>query len=120
MALPKRYRLTRPREFTTVYQRGKRASTEHMILRILWCSQDGAIQSPRFGITVSQKVSKQAVVRNRLKRQVRAALQTLLPNMESGFWAVVVLRPASIQCDYGQILRELEQLLITLEVIHGN
>ena len=36
----------------------------------------------RIGITVSQKVSKRAVVRNRLKRQVRAALRGLLPQLE--------------------------------------
>jgi ribonuclease P protein component len=74
----------------------------------------------RFGITISQKVSKRAVVRNRLKRQVRAALQVLMPQLKSGLWVVIILRAAAVQCDYWQFLRELEQLFLDLEVLDGH
>ena len=74
----------------------------------------------RIGITVSQKVSKRAVIRNRLKRQVRAAMRTLLQHLDPGVWVVINLRPESIECEYGEILRELEQLLTKLEVFHGH
>lgn len=121
MALPKRYRLTRPKEFSQVYQSGKQASTKHLVVKLIQSPGEQPSQGcSRFGITISQKVSKRAVVRNRLKRQVRAALQTLMPRLQTGLWVVVVLRSAAIGCDYWQFLQELEQLFLELEVCDGH
>ena len=119
MALPKRYRLTHTKEFSKVYRSGKQAKTKHLAVKVLKLSERVAENCSRFGITVSQKVSKRSVVRNRLKRQVRAAIQVLIPHLESGWWVVVVLRSAAIECDYWQFLRELEQLFAELEVFDG-
>lgn len=73
----------------------------------------------RIGISISQKVSKRAVVRNRIKRQIRAGLRQLLPKLAQGYDLVVVAHPQSIQCDYFQFLQELEQLLLNAEVLDG-
>jgi len=72
------------------------------------------------GVSISQKVSKRAVVRNRLKRQIQAAFWQLLPSFPTGWKLVVVVHPQAIQCDYFQFLRELEQLLIDAEVLDGH
>lgn len=74
----------------------------------------------RVGISISQKVSKKAVVRNRLKRQIKAAIRYLLPQIQSGWLLVIIVRPSAIQCDYWQFLRELEQMLKKIEVIDGH
>ena len=37
-----------------------------------------------------------------------------------GTWVVINLRPEAVKCEYGEILRELEELLTKLEVIHGH
>jgi len=39
--------------------------------------------SPKFGIVISKKVAKRAVLRNRLRRQIRAILFTLIADIES-------------------------------------
>lgn len=118
MALPKQYRLTRTDEFSKVYRYGKQATTRHIVVKVLEIREEQLVKScSRFGITISQKVSKRAVVRNRLKRQVRAALRLLMPRLKSGLWVVIVLRSPAVQCDYWQFLRELEQLFLELEVL---
>jgi ribonuclease P protein component len=76
-------------------------------------------QSTRIGISISQKVSKRAVVRNRIKRQIRAAFRHLLPRLQSGWWLVIVVRSGAQECDYDQFLQQLEQLLAEAEVLHG-
>ena len=119
MALPKQYRLTHTQEFSKVYRLGKQAKTQHLAVKVLDLPAQLAGNCSRFGITVSQKVSKRSVVRNRLKRQVRAALQVLIPRLKSGLWVVVVLRSAATECEYWQFLRELEQLFSDLEVFDG-
>lgn len=79
---------------------------------------NASVNSPtRLGISISQKVSKRAVVRNRLKRQISAALYQLLPRLSQGWWLVISVRANAVECEYGQFLRELEDMLEKLEVI---
>ena len=78
-------------------------------------------QAPsQIGISISLKVSKRAVVRNRIKRQIRAALRQLLPGIAYGWKLVIIVRPQAVECDYFQFLQELEQLLLDAEVLDGN
>lgn len=125
--LPKHHRLRRSRDFSQVYRQGRKAASAHLLVRV--CSLAPAANAkpgvpsdpaPRIGIVVSLKVHKRAVVRNRLKRQVRAALRTLLPRLRPAQWIVISLKPQATECEYGEILRELEQLFTKLEVFHGH
>jgi ribonuclease P protein component len=74
----------------------------------------------RVGISISQKVSKRAVVRNRIRRQLQAILQQYLPYIPSGWRLVIVVKPGATECRYEQFLQELKQLLINAEVINGH
>jgi len=122
VALPKPYRLTRNDQFSKVYRLGRQAANHHLAVKVLDRAELAAspAEPSRFGITVSQKVSKQAVVRNRLKRQIRGCLQVLIPQIKPGLWIVIVVRSAAIKCDYWQFLRELEELFSELEVFNGH
>lgn len=135
MALPKIHRLKKRAEFDRVYQRGLRRSTPHLALRAVRYGSVGSARIPhqepeaigisecptRFGISISQKVSKRAVVRNRIKRRLRAVLRHLLPHVAPGWLIAINVRPSAVQCDYKDFLRELEQLLREAEVlIHGH
>jgi ribonuclease P protein component len=123
VSLPKPHRLRRRQDFQKVYQYGKRHQQVHFILRSLRhlpSSNTENLPATRFGISVSQKVSKKAVVRNLLKRQVKAALRQLLPQITSGWSVVIGVRPSAQGCEYVEILRELEQLLAAAEVLDGH
>ena len=134
MALPKAHRLRHWRDFQTVYQKGIRRSGRFLTLRGL-PQRTSTVDAPnreklpspnqdkpptRIGISVSQKVSKKAVVRNRIKRLIRLALRQLLPQMVPGWQLIVGVRPGAQECDYAQFLRELEQLLAEAEVLNGH
>lgn len=121
MALPKPYRLRQRRDFNAVYQAGLRRSSRHLTLRGLkpQFKNVAAAVPTRIGVSISQKVSKRAVVRNRIRRQIHAALQQFLPDLVPGWRLVFVVQPSAIECDYEQFLQELKQLLVEAEVIHG-
>jgi ribonuclease P protein component len=133
VALPKIHRLRRRQDFSAVYRSGLRRSTTHLTLRALYPSKDfpllpddsdeathlSSVLPTRLGISVSQKVSKRAVVRNRIKRQIRAAFHHFLPQLSLGWQIVVVVKPNATECGYEQILQELKQLLINAEVMNG-
>ena len=113
MGLPKAIRLKHWKDFQSVYQQGKRYRGTHLLLRV---RKDETLLTSRFGIAVSQKVSKRAVVRNRIKRQIRAAILALLPEIVPGWNIVIVVLPNAVMCKYEHFLRELEQLFNQAEI----
>ena len=138
MALPKANRLKSYRDFQAVFREGIRRHGLHFTLRALRPSpsckpctdpasemqtNDKTNPTPaQIGISISTKVSKRAVVRNRLKRQIAAALYQLLPRILPGWRIVVVVKPtaADMKCVSQQFLQELEQLLAQTEVFNGH
>ena len=125
MALPQKYRLRSPRSFTQVYRQGQRASGSCVVAKALrvQTSGEGPLKpSPDvcFGISISRKVHKRAVVRNRIKRQIHGALMSLLPRLRGHYWVVINVRRAAVTCEYYDLLRELESLLVKLEVLDGH
>jgi ribonuclease P protein component len=135
--LPKVNRLKRRQDFTAVYKYGTRRSDGTLTSIAKRHTQEGTKDSPpsspkssnrsnqggqptRIGISISQKVSKKAVVRNRIKRQIRAAWRSLLPRISEGWDIVVVVKPPATQCNYRQFLQKLEQLLAQVEGLNGN
>jgi ribonuclease P protein component len=123
VSLPKPHRLRRRQDFQKVYQYGKRHQQQHLTLRSLQYLPSITTENlpaTRFGISVSKTVSKKAVTRNLLKRQVKAALRQLLPRITSGWSVVVGVRPSAQGCEYLEILRELEQLFAAAGIIDGH
>ncbi len=121
MGLPKVHRLKNPKEFQAVYKRGQRYKSSHLLMRVLSTNHQTSTPPPtQFGISVSQKVSKKAVVRNRLKRQIKAAIRSLLPIISPGLKVVITVRHHGSECNYEHFLRELKQLLIKSNIIYGH
>jgi ribonuclease P protein component len=119
VGLSQAHRLQDRRDFQLVYQKGSRHRSPHLTLRALSNSSDLIEIPTRLGISISQKVSKKAVIRNRIKRQLKGAFRELLPQIASGWKLVIVVSPEASQCEYEHFLRELKQLLIKAEVING-
>lgn len=118
VGLPKPLRLKHWQDFQATYQQGKRYRGTHLLLRVL---REPHLAPSRFGIAVSQKVSKKAVVRNRIKRQLRAVLLCQCPHLASGFNVIIVVLPSAVLCKYEHFLRELEQLFKQAGIMnHGH
>ncbi|WP_009631825.1 ribonuclease P protein component [Synechocystis sp. PCC 7509] len=125
MALPKVNRLKNRHDFQTLFREGSRLKSSHLTLRALRMQTipvKGVVNATRIGISISTKVSKRAVIRNRIKRQLRAAFRSLLPQITPGWSLVAIVQPQAVtsKCDYQQFLQELEQLLTKAEVINGH
>lgn len=119
MGLAKEHRLRHWRDFQLVYQQGIRYRASYLILWALPVTPTKVIPT-QIGIVISQKVSKKAVVRNRLKRQIKASFKQLLPLISDNWQLVIVVRTNAVGCESEHFLRELKQLLLEAEVIHGH
>jgi ribonuclease P protein component len=87
----RRHRLSRSRDFDTVYRHGTSVSTRYLTLH--WFPRDEDEDGePRLGLAVPRAVGP-AVVRNRVKRVLREAWKGLLEDVPAGRDYVLVARP---------------------------
>ena len=88
--MQRRHRLSRSRDFDAVYRHGRSVSTRFLALH--WFPREGDAADPRLGLAVP-KGTGGAVVRNRIKRQLREAWQALMPVIPGGQDYVLVVKP---------------------------
>ena len=89
--MERRHRLSRSRDFDAVYRQGRSVSTRSLTLH-WFAREDDAEGAARVGLAIPRAVGS-AVVRNRLKRQLRAVWAELADEAPSGCDYVLVARP---------------------------
>ena len=87
-------RLRRPSEFGRVSREGRRVAEPAFVLLVAACPRGHEGTQQRLGITVSRKVGR-AVVRNRVKRQVREWFRAARHELHPGIDLVVIGRSAA-------------------------
>jgi ribonuclease P protein component len=85
-------RLMKKKDFDRVFKLGR--SSFNRLVGLKTVKND--LPDSRFGVIVSAKVSRQAVVRNKIKRQIRTMLKKTAPELKTGQDYVVVACPAII------------------------
>lgn len=85
--LKKTNRITKDKEFDRAFKTGQSFYTKVFGLK----AADNNLATDRLGILVSTKVSKKAVVRNKIKRQIKEIVQKELPNLKSGKDLVIIV-----------------------------
>ena len=89
--MERRHRLSRSRDFDAVYRQGRSVSTR--LLTLHWFArEEDADGSARVGLAIPRAVGS-AVVRNRLKRQLRAVWPEVADEAPCGCDYVLVARP---------------------------
>jgi ribonuclease P protein component len=86
----RKYRLSRSRDFDSVYRHGRSVSTRFLVL--YWFPREDGGDEPRLGLAVPRAAGA-AVVRNRVKRQLREVWRALLPGVGSANDYVLIARP---------------------------
>ena len=87
----RRNRLSRSKDFDTVYRRGRSASSRYLVLH--WFPRDDDPDGePRLGLAVPRVVGS-AVARNRVKRLLRETWRELLRTVPAGQDYVLSARP---------------------------
>lgn len=87
--MQRRNRLSRSRDFDAVYRHGRSASTR--FLTVYWFERGEAAGDPRLGFAVPKAIGG-AVVRNRIKRQLREIVRGRLESLPSSNDYVLVVR----------------------------
>jgi len=104
-ALPRSARLSGKADFDRVFAAARRKGSRFFRLVLA----DNVHGWARLGMAVSRRVDKRAVVRNRLRRQVRESLRAAWPGLPA-IDIVVTAKPEAARADRADVWRDLVQL----------
>ena len=127
MVLPKSMRMKGYRCFDHIYKYGVRYHGQSILLRVVKADPrlhkhkglENKENTCRCAIAISAKVSKKAVVRNRIRRIIHQHLRTRLSqaSKHSNKWALFSLKPQSSNKEQALLLKECDRLLLKAGLI---
>ena len=121
MVLPKHMRLKGHRCFDFIYKEGARFYSSSMVLRVTNANKklqfigiNSKIRpSIKCAISISNKVSKKSVTRNKLRRLFHQHLSHRLSkiDLDNEIWAFISLKPSCMKNSDSTLLKECDKLL---------
>lgn len=109
--LPKQYRLTRMKDFEILFKEGSFVGGNLADLKVWKISpikypkRKYSLDDLKIGFVVPMKISKKAVIRNRIKRQMREVVRLLLKenSIKSGYFMLFLAKKTAIGAEYTDI-----------------
>lgn len=111
--LSKKNRLKKNKNFEKVFQKGKSFQKQFLFLKVV----KNDLEVSRFGFIVSQKLSKKAVIRNRLKRRLREGLRHYLSEIKQGIDGVFIARPGLEKENFEELKEIIKGILSKAELL---
>ncbi len=109
--LPKEHRLKKSSEFKTVYNLKKSVANSLLILYVGKLKENNSIPT-KAGFIVSKKISKRAVKRNKIKRQLRESFKKYLSQNNVAYESIVLIaRDSCLASSFEQIDSAVEHIL---------
>lgn len=90
--LPRPYRLHLDKDIKTLFAKGKGVFDVCCGFKF----RKNGLDVSRFAVVVGTKVSKSAVVRNRVRRQIREIIRLKLPAIKPGFDVMMLVRKEAL------------------------
>ena len=105
--LPRKARLQRSKNFDSVYKKGNCYSSKDLLLYVL----PNNLPYPRCGFSISKKVSKKAVERNKLKRCLSSIFREESKEIKEGVDVIFVARKNLLNLSFLELKASLRNLL---------
>lgn len=106
-------RLKKRSDFLCAQNKGKKWVSKGLVLQAV----QNDLEKTRFGLTVSKRVSKSAVVRNQLRRRLRAVAYEVLPIRATGGMDYVLIgRVSTKERSFSALQKDLEWCIDRLDL----
>ncbi|EKU27175.1 Ribonuclease P protein component [Catellicoccus marimammalium M35/04/3] len=113
MIMKKTYRIKKEQDFQEIINARASFANRHLVLFIR-DRKDG--NHFRVGLSVGKKIGN-AVMRNRVKRQLRVAVQELKPNLMQGMDLILIARPRITQLSTKEVIKNVRHVCSLAGVI---
>jgi ribonuclease P protein component len=114
--LPKINRIKKKNDFGIIFKKGASLRNNLFILKFL----KNGLEQNRFGFVVSQKVSKKAVIRNRIRRRLTEAVKAKKEKIKNGMDLVFIALPGIEKKEFSGIKEALDQTLVKTKLFLEN
>ncbi len=111
--LPEENRLKKDRDFEKVFKEGKGFKEDFLFLKI----KKNNLKISRFGFVVSQKISKKAIIRNKIKRRLSELVKFKLKEVKKGIDVLIIAIPGLETKDFWETEKTLNGLFRKSEII---
>lgn len=101
--IKKELRLNKDKDFALVFKTGQQLKGRFLSVRVL----ANGLDYSRFGLMVGLKISKKAVERNYIKRQIKDVFKNEMLNIKTGYDIIVVVFPLILAKNYQEIENDL-------------
>ena len=105
--LKKELRIRKQKDFDNIFNKGVYFSEKFLALKIV----ENNLEISRFGFIVSNKISKKAVERIRIKRLLREVVRLKWDKIKSGFDVLFIFRGKEVKKSFQEIDIVVEKLL---------
>jgi ribonuclease P protein component len=106
-------RLKKKKDFERVFKEGKGLKEDFLILKM---SENNLSQS-RFGFIVGRKISKKAILRNKLKRRLRELVRGKIEKIKKGFDIIFIAQPGLENRDFWELEEILNKIFARAKLI---
>lgn len=110
--LPSKNRLKKKKDFERVFKEGKGVKEEFLYIKVV----ANNLTVSRVGFIVSQKVSKKAVLRNKIKRRLREITKEKLPKIKQGLDIVLTATPEAAAKDFSEMEKEVDRIFTKAKI----
>ena len=104
--LPDKNRLKKKKDFEKVLKEGRGIKEDFLILKV----RKNKPKKLRFGFVVSKKISKKAVVRNKIKRRLREVIKERIKKIDKGLDIIIITLPGTETKDFQDFKITIEKL----------
>jgi len=108
--------LKKKKDFEKVFKQGKGFKEDFLFLKLI----ANNLKKNRFGVIVSQKISKKAVIRNKIKRRIKSILIQKLPEIKKQLDIVLVALPGLETKNFWEIKEIINNLFEKAKIYQWN
>lgn len=104
--LPSKNRLNKKKDFENIFRKGKNFKEGFLLLKIA----KGESGQSRYGFIVSQKISKKAVIRNKVRRRLSEITGKEMKNLKVGMDVVIIALPGAERSSFLETEKVIKKL----------
>ena len=111
---PREQRIKKDTDFDRLFKKG--AVQRGLVADLRWIAI--GLDKSRFGFMVSTAISKKAVKRNAIRRQLTAVTKNLSPAIKGIYDILIVAKPAIAKCAVQEIEKHVQELFKKAKLIN--
>jgi ribonuclease P protein component len=104
--LPRKNSLKKEKDFKRVFQKGRSFKGPSLSLRI---AKNG-LDINRIGLMVSRRISKKAVVRNKIRRRLSELIEARIPELKKGYDIILIAGPETEKKSFKELGAALDKI----------